>query len=1487
MKESVSSQIYSKSISIHGVKRWILSGGDISVIKRILLSLLLSLGICVSAHAQGGTINDIVLYSASTAVGSVAKTAAGALVTVCPITASTTILPCAPKSTIYTDYTLTTVAANPVIADNNGNYSFSAIPGQYVVTFTGRGLVGRVQKMTVPGTVTMPGTSVDLQTNGVSNTLQTTLNLKNGSGITLTSDGLGGVTFDLTGSAFTTCSVLIGSDNGDALVNGDISPQRSQCNISFVPTIAAVIVMADAGASTIRIGGRHNNTAYNISPVLTPATVAGITDKVACANTAGTPITIEGVSVTCTALTSTSMFAGDWIETVAGTADTVTKRLSTAVIMTGNTGGSGGGGSDLELQTNGVDNGSQTLLNLAQGSGIILQDNGSGRVLISSTGLVSGTGTPFPGMTPWSDITNTVNGGAVCNAATDGSAAFAATIAGMNATGGTTYLPNDCKLSPGILPFGTPYWVHNIGLGGRLNLGATLSLPATYGLTCMPPSEYGYGSNTCTILPATGSDISPVLKLEFRDGASGPHYLKGVVVSTSQGSHSPEVAFESEAGVAFWNIDGLGATATQIGDTPAIFHNWGTVKGCGFSSATGDPGYSVHMRGLSGASFGGSFECSLLNGGGFIMENEGQSMGTINGLARWVGQTFHENVTTPFLGINTWGGGGLSQYYIESVGQADPLNDSSYIDVFSDHTLCPSCVNDGQVDGGIIINPQPTFELFHNTAPNEEYGLHTTPPVQDGAVVINTLGNKLLGAYGIANSVISLRNGMQMNTNPHGYPAFVSTGIGTPIGYPYQTRCIASTTGGTIPAGTYYLIAAHVGINGYNGGYGESLLGEEVYVTTTGTTSSIGCDWVQSAGATDGTRIYMGTSSHHWDRYFLVAGATNSISITNTTGTPGTSIGAYPMLTYNLGLTNFISSNGTWLGLGSNVGIGMLPSSRKLDVTGTFGATGAVTFGSTLSVTGASTLAAVSTTTLTSTGAVDFNTAPSIKLPVGAGAVTTANGNQIYDSTNKNWHIWSNGNDYYIAVFDPAAITNGHCAMWTKTGSYIKLDDFGDVCGGGGGGGTGFSDLTNGTNSTAAMIVGTGASLSASGSGTIHATLSDLATALAANPADCSGGQFANAIAANGDLTCATPTLTTLLFSGLTSATNTTATMHVGTGASLDATGSGSIHATLADLATAASALAANPTDCSTDQFANAIAANGNLTCAQVAYSQLSGVPSTIMFTDASFTYGAFNADFSGASLFKIRVAAGATVAVNGSIAYDSTANNYIAYQNGVQRVMLTIVGTPSNNDCLKAVVSGSVIQATSSGVTCIGLPDPGSNGLVARTASNTTAARTLQQGLGMSITNPGGVSGDPIIALNTDAIRRQCGLVIGNDDATSALVNTNLGPQGRQCFVPTNATVVEIDVNSNGGTPTVLVGRNRTGVGVVNLTSAVLSTAVAGAPACSNAAGGTGIDGTTTCSATLQNITLNAGDWIELESGGVAGGTAKRMSVTVVYILR
>jgi hypothetical protein len=58
-----------------------------------------------------------------------------------------------------------------------------------------------------------------------------------------------------------------------------------------------------------------------------------------------------------------------------------------------------------------------------------------------------------------------------------------------------------------------------------------------------------------------------------------------------------------------------------------------------------------------------------------------------------------------------------------------------------------------------------------------------------------------------------------------------------------------------------------------------------------------------------------------------------------------------------------------------------------------------------------------------------------------------------------------------------------------------------------------FSGITSGTNSAAAMHVGTGASLDATGSGTIAATT---AVALAANPANCAAGNSSAGVDASG-----------------------------------------------------------------------------------------------------------------------------------------------------------------------------------------------------------------------------------------------------------------------------------------------------------------------------------------------------------------------------------
>lgn len=106
-----------------------------------------------------------------------------------------------------------------------------------------------------------------------------------------------------------------------------------------------------------------------------------------------------------------------------------------------------------------------------------------------------------------------------------------------------------------------------------------------------------------------------------------------------------------------------------------------------------------------------------------------------------------------------------------------------------------------------------------------------------------------------------------------------------------------------------------------------------------------------------------------------------------------------------------------------------------------------------------------------------------------------------------------------------------------------------------GGGSSAFNSITSGTNTTAAMVVGTGASLATSGSGTIAATNTTGVNG-AAVPASqtCVGTNSSSQIVT---ASCSGSSA----FSSITSGTNTAAAMVVSTGASLNPGGTGVVNA--------------------------------------------------------------------------------------------------------------------------------------------------------------------------------------------------------------------------------------------------------------------------------------------------------------------------------------
>jgi hypothetical protein len=148
-------------------------------------------------------------------------------------------------------------------------------------------------------------------------------------------------TYLATANKTRTCAVTFGDDSAIPLLTGQIEPQKSICYADVAQTVYQILVLADSGASTVQLAYRHSSggaptTTNYTAAVLTPATVSNITDKVVCANTGGTAITVGGVSVTCSTLATGTWTQGDTIETVAGTADGTTKRMSIFVSTTVN-----------------------------------------------------------------------------------------------------------------------------------------------------------------------------------------------------------------------------------------------------------------------------------------------------------------------------------------------------------------------------------------------------------------------------------------------------------------------------------------------------------------------------------------------------------------------------------------------------------------------------------------------------------------------------------------------------------------------------------------------------------------------------------------------------------------------------------------------------------------------------------------------------------------------------------------------------------------------------------------------------------------------------------------------------------------------------------------------------------------------------------------------------------------------------------------------
>lgn len=225
--------------------------------------------------------------------------------------------------------------------------------------------------------------------------------------------------------------------------------------------------------------------------------------------------------------------------------------------------------------------------------------------------------------------------------------------------------------------------------------------------------------------------------------------------------------------------------------------------------------------------------------------------------------------------------------------------------------------------------------------------------------------------------------------------------------------------------------------------------------------------------------------------------------------------------------------------------------------------------------------------------------------------------------------------------------------------------------------------------------------------------------------------------------------------------------------------------------------------------------------------------------------------------------------ATGGGTAQAQTAlptNAVAAYTDGLTVCWKPIANNTSSGPTLAISGLSPVTIAKTGGLQLVG-NDITTTSIACATYNSTQPRFELQ--------NPQSTSG------GTLGMRRVCDMAVG-DTSGNAVTNAQLGPQKRLCFVPSDSTILEMDVAADGGTPSVIVGVNHAGT-TSNIVSSALATAASGGIACSRTAAQTCIDGTTNASGTLQNTGMSRGDYIELVSG-TAGGVAKLMTIHVIY---
>lgn len=263
---------------------------------------------------------------------------------------------------------------------------------------------------------------------------------------------------------------------------------------------------------------------------------------------------------------------------------------------------------------------------------------------------------------------------------------------------------------------------------------------------------------------------------------------------------------------------------------------------------------------------------------------------------------------------------------------------------------------------------------------------------------------------------------------------------------------------------------------------------------------------------------------------------------------------------------------------------------------------------------------------------------------------------------------------------------------------------------------------------------------------------STTATALSANGTNCSAGQAAAGVDASGNAEGCSTVLATPGGSDTYVQFNDASTLSGDSGLTYNKntdvlTAVGGFVGALTGNASTATALASNPTDCLTGEFAIAIAANGNLTCTTPAGGgDVTGPAASVDSEVAIYSS-------TTGKVLKRATTTGMLKGTAGVLSAGTPGTDYVVPAGNVA----TATALAANGDNCAAGQAPLGVNASGFAEGCTDyMEEPAASGMVAKTGANTSAGRTIVGTSPITTTTGDGISGNPTIACATCGVTGQ-----------------------------------------------------------------------------------------------------------------------------------